>query len=207
MNLTLLALFIPACFALNLAPGPNNLLSLSNAARYGFRAACLAGAGRLLAFVGMLALASMGLATVLHLSAALFMVIKVLGAAYLFYLAVQLWRAVPVADAPAQPFGGAGLMRLARQEFWVAAGNPKAILIFTAFLPQFVEPGRPVAGQFAVLGTLFLVLELLAIAIYAFLGLRAGRWLGSAARKQRFNRGCAVLLGCAGLGLLAARRG
>ena len=46
------ALFIPACFALNMAPGPNNLLSLHNAARQGLRPACLAGAGRLLAFAG-----------------------------------------------------------------------------------------------------------------------------------------------------------
>ncbi|MDQ2513157.1 LysE family translocator, partial [Pseudomonas aeruginosa] len=50
------ALFVPACFALNLAPGPNNLLSLNNAARHGFATASLAGGGRLLAFAGMLAL-------------------------------------------------------------------------------------------------------------------------------------------------------
>ncbi len=142
------ALFVPACFALNLAPGPNNLLSLNNAARHGFATASLAGGGRLLAFAGMLALAASGLALVLHTSAWLFLAIKVLGAAYLLWLAVQLWRtdAQPLANeaSPARP----SLWRLGRQEFLVAAGNPKAILIFTAFLPQFVDPGQPLGAQF-----------------------------------------------------------
>ena len=60
------ALFVPACFALNLAPGPNNLLSLNNAARHGFATASLAGGGRLLAFAGMLAPGRLRLALVLH---------------------------------------------------------------------------------------------------------------------------------------------
>jgi hypothetical protein len=66
-----------------------------------------------------------------------------------------------------------GFWRLARQEFLVAAGNPKAILLFTAFLPQFVDPSRPVPAQFAVLGALFLLLEWIAIGAYAWMGLHA----------------------------------
>lgn len=71
MDLSTLAVFIPACFALNMAPGPNNLLSISNASRYGFGGACMGGLGRLLAFAIMIVLA-----------------------AYLFYLALQLWSAL-----------------------------------------------------------------------------------------------------------------
>lgn len=82
-SLPTLILFIPACFALNMAPGPNNLLSVSNSTRYGFRTSCLAGFGRLLAFAGMIALASAGLAVVLQTSELLFYGIKILGAAYL----------------------------------------------------------------------------------------------------------------------------
>lgn len=58
MTLMALLLFILACFALNMAPGPNNLLSMANAKRYGIRAACYAGIGRLVAFVGMITLAA-----------------------------------------------------------------------------------------------------------------------------------------------------
>lgn len=207
MDLTTLALFIPACFALNMAPGPNNLLSLNNASRYGLRTACLAGAGRLLAFAGMIVLAAMGLAVVLHTSEYLFLLVKVLGAGYLFYIAWQLWRA-PVGGAAQVGARGVGTLRLARQEFLVAAGNPKAILIFTAFLPQFVSvtSATPVAEQFAVLGAMFLVLEWLAIAIYGWLGAYMQRWFNQPAPRRLFNRVSASLLGLAGFGLLAARR-
>ncbi|KJK05391.1 MULTISPECIES: LysE family translocator [Pseudomonas] len=207
MDLSLLALFVPACFALNMAPGPNNLLSLNNASRYGLRIACVAGVGRLLAFAGMIVLAAMGLAVVLHTSEYLFLTIKVLGAAYLFYIAWQLWRA-PVASASVSVERQAGTLRLARQEFLVAAGNPKAILIFTAFLPQFVQVASPmpVSEQFAWLGGLFLLLEWAAIAIYAWLGAYLQRWFNQPGPRRLFNRVSATLLGCAGLGLLAARR-
>ncbi|NIF19628.1 LysE family translocator [Pantoea sp. Cy-639] len=207
MDLSSLLLFIPACFALNMAPGPNNLLSLHNASRYGLRIACVAGGGRLLAFSGMIALAAMGLAVVLHTSEYLFLAIKVLGAGYLFYIAWQLWRA-PVGQAQVSGEQPRGVWKLARQEFWVAAGNPKAILIFTAFLPQFVSVGgsTPVSQQFLQLGVLFLLLEWAAIAIYAGLGAYLQRWFERPGPRRLFNRVSASLLGCAGLGLLAARR-
>ncbi|MGF6590201.1 LysE family translocator [Pseudomonas sp. 2835] len=207
MDLSTLALFIPACFALNMAPGPNNLLSLNNASRYGLRIACVAGIGRLLAFAGMIVLAAMGLAVVLHTSEYLFLVVKVLGAVYLFYIAWQLWRS-PVGEAQVADGRNRGTLRLARQEFWVAAGNPKAILIFTAFLPQFISVGSPVpvAEQFAWLGGMFLLLEWLAIAIYGWLGAYLQRWFNQPGPRRLFNRVSAALLSCAGIGLLAARR-
>ena len=205
MDLATLALFLPACFALNMAPGPNNLLSVSNATRYGYRASCLAGIGRLLAFAGMIALASAGLAVVLQTSALLFYGIKVLGAAYLVYLAVQLWRADPQAQAESTA-AKVGLWALARQEFLVAAGNPKAILIFTAFLPQFVVPAEPITPQFTLLGAMFLMLEWIAISAYAYMGLHMRRWFAEPRGKRLFNRCCAGLLAAAASVLLMARR-
>lgn len=205
MDLATFGFFIPACFALNMAPGPNNLLSLGNATRHGFGTACLAGAGRLLAFGGMIALASAGLAAVLHTSELLFHAIKIAGALYLFWIAWQLWRA-PVDTAESAERPPASLVALARQEFLVAAGNPKAILIFTAFLPQFVDPARDVAAQFTVLGASFLLLEIVAIAIYAWMGRHLRRWFASPRGKRVFNRTSAALLGGAGVGLLLARR-
>ena len=188
MDIAAWALFLPACFALNMAPGPNNLLSISNATRYGFRASCLGGLGRVLAFAGMIALASVGLAMVLHTSEWLFGLIKLAGAGYLFYLAYQLWRAPVEATAEqtavapaATPWG------LARQEFWVAAGNPKAILIFTAFFPQFIDRDQYMTS-FALLGVIFLLLELVAIAIYAALGTRLRAITGNASRFRTLNR-------------------
>ncbi|QTP58303.1 LysE family translocator [Billgrantia antri] len=205
MDLTTLWLFIPACFALNLAPGPNNLLSMSNAKRYGVNTACLAGIGRLSAFLVMIALAASGLATLLYASEKLFLAIKLLGAAYLFWLAYQLWFAAP-GDEREFEERQRSLLGLARQEFLLAAGNPKAILIFTAFLPQFVDPAGHVVLQFTVLGALFLLLEWVAIVGYAYVGAFLRHLFSRPAMRRLFNRGCASLLASAGVGLLVARR-
>lgn len=205
MNLATLAMFLPACFALNMAPGPNNLLSVRNATTYGFRTSCLAGVGRLLAFSLMIALASAGLAVVLQASELLFYGIKILGAGYLLYLAYQLWRADTRVEVQSNT-APLGLLALARQEFLVAIGNPKAILIFTAFLPQFVDPAAPISPQFLVLGGLFLLLEWIAISGYAFMGLYMRRWFAQPAGKRIFNRCCAALLSAAASVLLLARR-
>ncbi|NBF08970.1 LysE family translocator [Pseudomonas sp. Fl4BN1] len=205
MNLATLALFLPACFALNMAPGPNNLLSVRNATTYGFRTSCLAGVGRLLAFSLMIALAAAGLAVVLQASELLFYGIKILGVAYLLYLAYQLWTADTQVESEKKT-RLSGLFALSRQEFLVAIGNPKAVLIFTAFLPQFVDPATPVAPQFLLLGALFLVLEWIAISAYAGMGLHMRRWFAEPGGKRLFNRCCAVLLSIAASVLVLARR-
>ncbi|NWO56434.1 LysE family translocator [Chromohalobacter israelensis] len=205
MSLTTILLFIPASFALNMAPGPNNLLSMANAKRYGVKVACCAGIGRLVAFVGMITLAATGLATVLHTSEKLFLAIKVVGGLYLLWLAFQLWTADPT-DGGEDSSAGKGLLQLARQEFLLAAGNPKAILIFTAFLPQFVDPSGSIGLQFLILGALFLMLEWIAIGTYAVFGKVLRHWFSRPAMRQLFNRICAGFLGSAGVGLLLTRR-
>jgi threonine/homoserine/homoserine lactone efflux protein len=153
----------------------------------------------------MIGLASAGLAVVLQTSELLFYGIKILGAAYLFYLAFQLWRANPEIEQAAAT-APVGVLALARQEFLVAAGNPKAILIFTAFLPQFVDSTQAVTPQFAVLGALFLGLEWIAISAYAYMGLHMRRWFAEPRGKRIFNRCCAGLLSGAASVLLMARR-
>ncbi|NOH61047.1 LysE family translocator [Vibrio sp. RE88] len=199
-----LLLFIPACFALNMTPGPNNLLSMNNARCYGFKAALVAGFGRIVAFSFMIALAASGLAVVLYTSEALFFVIKLVGALYLLWIAFNLWRseASPVAelDKTRSHFG------LAKQEFALAAGNPKAILIFTAFLPQFVDVTANVDQQFFTLGITFLALELAAISIYALFGLYLRNWFSRPAMAKRFNRACAAFLAFSGANLLISRQ-
>ncbi|WP_081135014.1 LysE family translocator [Halomonas sp. BC2] len=205
MTLMTILLFVPACFALNMAPGPNNLLSMANAKRYGIRVACLAGIGRLVAFVVMITLAATGLATVLYTSEKLFLAIKVAGGLYLLWLAFQLWTADST-DGGNESLAGKSLFQLSRQEFFLAAGNPKAILIFTAFLPQFVDPTGSVGLQFLILGVLFLMLEWVAIAGYAFFGKGLRHWFSRPSMRCLFNRICAGLLGSAGVGLLLARR-
>jgi threonine/homoserine/homoserine lactone efflux protein len=177
MSLHTYLLFLPACFALNMAFGPNNALSLSNGARNGVLHSMTASFGRLVAFSIMIAIAGFGLGAFLLASETLFTALKFGGAAYLVWLGIKLVRSKPT-DQPvmtteqASQKDRAGLLaKHCKQEFYVAAGNPKAILIFTAFFPQFVERTH-YAISFATLGATFLVLELVAIAIYAAIGAR-----------------------------------
>ncbi|CCO47345.1 Putative threonine/lysine efflux protein family [Vibrio nigripulchritudo SOn1] len=203
MDLLQLLLFIPACFALNMTPGPNNLLSLNNARCYGFRTAFIAGLGRIAAFAVMIALAASGLAAVLYASETIFFAIKLVGAAYLLLIAFQLWRSEA---SPVQQMDNLkSKAGLAKQEFALAAGNPKAILIFTAFLPQFVDTSGDINTQFAILGSLFLLLELSAISLYALSGLYLRHWFERPRMARLFNRGCALFLGVSGGSLLVSK--
>jgi threonine/homoserine/homoserine lactone efflux protein len=145
------------------------------------------------------------LATVLYTSEKLFLAIKVVGGLYLLWLAFQLWTADPTGADDESP-AGKNLLQLAKQEFLLAAGNPKAILIFTAFLPQFVDPSGSIGLQFLILGALFLMLEWIAISTYAFFGKGLRHWFSRPAMRRLFNRICAGFLGSAGVGLLLARR-
>jgi threonine/homoserine/homoserine lactone efflux protein len=201
-------LFVPACFAINMAFGPNNVLSLSNGAREGVRLSVFAASGRLVAFAAMIAVAGLGLGALLLASQALFTVIKLAGAAYLVWIGIKLIRSGPamLARAADEAPGGPGTFRrLARQEFLVAAGNPKAILVFTAFFPQFVD-AHAYAASFALLGATFLLLELVAIAVYAMLGARLGSMAGGARGFRWFNRVSGALMIGFGVTLAFVRR-
>ncbi|MGF1705188.1 LysE family translocator [Enterovibrio baiacu] len=204
MDLLSLLLFVPACFALNMTPGPNNLLAMNNARCYGFSSAMVASVGRLVAFSVMIALTASGLAVILYASETVFFAIKLFGALYLFWIAFQLWRstALPILEGKPQK----SVRALLQQEFALAAGNPKAILIFTAFLPQFVDVTGNVNHQFFVLGATFLALEFLAIAVYALFGLYLRHWFSNPRMAAWFNRGCAAVLGVSGGNLLLMDR-
>lgn len=203
MDIWTLLLFVPACFMLNMTPGPNNILSMNNARCYGFKSALIAGLGRISAFIVMIGLAASGLAVVLYASETLFFLIKLFGALYLLWIAFQLWQsqATPICEINIRR----NHFELAKQEFALASGNPKAILIFTAFFPQFVDASANVAPQFFVLGCIFLLLEILAIAIYALCGIYLRKWFTQPSVTKRFNKACAAFLAFSGARLLMSR--
>jgi threonine/homoserine/homoserine lactone efflux protein len=91
MPLETLILFVPACFAQNMAFGPNNLLSITVGARHGLRAALLAATGRMIAFVIMISVAAVGMGALLMASEIAFTIVKFLGSAYLVWLALKLF--------------------------------------------------------------------------------------------------------------------
>jgi len=204
MEWEFLLIFLPACFALNMAFGPNNLLATTNAARVGPLKAVIASFGRFAAFIPMIAIAGIGMGTLLTTSMWFFIAVKWVGAAYLAWLGIKLMMSKPqsvVVEGEAPQSMGS----LMRQEFLVAAGNPKAILVFTAFLPQFVAPEH-YALNFTVVGALFLVMEVFAITIYAVLGSKIGRYLRNGKAMQWFNRASGALMVVFSIGMLAMKR-
>lgn len=204
MQLETFLLFAPACFAINMAFGPNNLLSLTNAARSGIAPAILAAAGRIVSFAIMIAIAGIGLGAVLAASEAVFTAVKWAGAVYLIWIGIKLIRAgAPVlGNETALP---SSLRRLTLQELWVAAGNPKAILVFTAFFPQFVD-SKSYALSFTMLGMIFLVFEVVAIVAYAFIGAKLGRFIRNSNGLKWFNRASGTLMIGFGLALMFTRK-
>ena len=177
---------------------------MNNARCYGFKSTFIAGLGRIAAFSVMIALAASGLAVVLYASETLFFAIKLLGAAYLLWIAFNLWRSETSPITEIQ--NARNRLDLAKQEFLLAAGNPKAILIFTAFLPQFVDVSASVNEQFFVLGLTFLALEMAAISIYAVFGIHLRQWFSKPKMTKRFNKACAAFLTVSGANLLSSRQ-
>ncbi|MFD7653822.1 LysE family translocator [Actinosynnema sp. NPDC059797] len=189
-----LAVFFGASVLVALTPGANNLLGMQHGVHHGVGKAVTALTGRLAAFAVMITAVVAGLGPVLSASHLALTIIKWAGVAYLVYLAIRALTATPTAESPAvrtDPL---------RKEFLVAISNPKAILIFTAFLPQFVDPSRgPIPLQLAVLGVVYLAAELLAGTAYVTIGAvirKAGLTKRTKAYLDRATG--AVLLGMAG---------
>jgi Putative threonine efflux protein len=205
MSWSTLILFVPACFALNLAFGPNNLLSLTYGLQQGVRTAVLASGGRLVAFTLMIGLTALGVGAVLAASEAAFTILKWAGAAYLVWLGIRILRASGPVPAAIGAAPRRSLRALGLQEFWTAIGNPKAILIFTAFLPQFIEP-QSYWTSFALTGLIFLALEAVAVLFYAVLGQRLGAFSRNRHVFGWLNRLSGTTMIGFGVALLFARR-
>ncbi|MEJ2001524.1 MAG: LysE family translocator [Maritimibacter sp.] len=203
MTSSLLMLFVPACFALNAAPGPNNLLAFSNAARLGFFPAALGGIGRMPAFAAMIALVALGLGALLAASEAMMGVVRIAGAAYLIYVGWKMFKA-PAPQEALMQMQDRRPQALMRRDFLLAIGNPKAIAIFTAFFPQFIDRSAPFLTQFLTLGLLFLAMECVAVCLYALAGQVMGRVL-TPLRLHRLNRGVGGFLIFSGLAMALHR--
>lgn len=203
MQLDTWLLFSGAALALSMAPGPNNLLAMFNGARHGVGSAAIGGAGRLLAFALMIVVTAMGLGVVLAASETAFMIIKWGGAIYLVYLGLKSWRTkVAEPEVPGDSVGFVahpGAMSLARTEFLTAIGNPKAILIFTAFFPQFLDQAGSYGPQFAIMGVTFIAMEACVLLGYGLVGGQVKGLIRSARHMRWLNRISGSLLIAAGV--------
>jgi homoserine/homoserine lactone efflux protein len=204
-------LFFPLAVMIALTPGPNNFCALNNGLRQGVLAALGGALGRVLAFAIFLTVSALGLGAMLLASEAAFTLLKWLGAAYLFWLGWRAWHSRELGELPTDspatgPRAARSLRQLATQEFLLGISNPKAMLLFAAIFPQFINPAMPAPRQFLVLGSTYLLAELVSAAVYGSGGRQIRRWVRSPIGVVRLNRATGGLfVGAAGL-LLASHR-
>jgi threonine/homoserine/homoserine lactone efflux protein len=189
MTLDLWLLYCLAAVGLSLTPGPSGLLSLTHGACFGFRSTIYTVLGGAAGFIVLIASSLAGLGALLAASERAFTVGKWIGAAYLVYLGVRMWRAPGPVVAVGRGAGatlGARPLRMFNQGFLVAASNPKGLIFFAAFLPQFMVPGVSFAQSLAVFGGTFVIVEVVYELALAGMAQRIAPWLARYGRG--FNR-------------------
>lgn len=213
--------FAAATAVLLAIPGPTVMLVVSYALSHGRRATWATVAGVALGDFTALTCSVLGVGAVLAASAMLFAAVKWAGAAYLIYLGVKLWRApagnkaaaaggetpsVDRAIAPAEPDARPG--RILFHAFAVTALNPKGIVFFIAFLPQFLDPARAMAPQIAVVTLTFVGLAAVNASLYGLMALAARRAIRRPAVQLAVNRvGGTCLIGAGTLAAAMGRNG
>ena len=206
MSLEVWLAFVAASAALLLIPGPTVLLVVSHALSHGRRVALSTAAGVAVGDAVAMTTSLAGLGAVVTASATLFTALKWCGAAYLIYLGLRLVLARP--EAAPLPAGRAALSRRAafRQAATVTVLNPKGIAFFIAFMPQFVDPVRPLLPQFAILIATFVALAALNTLAYALLADRLRTRIARPSVLRALSRMGGGALVAMGLATLTLRR-
>ena len=184
-----LAYFL-AAWLIALSPGSGAVLSMSHGLQYGVRQTTATIVGLQIGLAFILLVAGAGVGAVLVASAGAFMVVKLLGAAYLLWLGFKQWRApVTLDDGGAQ--AGPPVMRLRQRVLTGAltnATNPKGIVFMVAVLPQFIDPKRPLLLQLLILLVTTLAVDTVVMHGYALLASRLRALLRSARARRTQNR-------------------
>ena len=177
-------LYAAAALGLSLTPGPNGLLALTHGALFGVRRTTATILGGTTGFLLVIAMSMFGIGALLAASTSLLIILKWLGGAYLVFLGIQVWRSPALAVSRSEVVAVAG--RLYRAGLLSALSNPKGILFFVAFLPQFIEPERSLLTQFVIMAATFLVIEFFYELIVSALADRITPWLARVGKN--FNR-------------------
>jgi threonine/homoserine/homoserine lactone efflux protein len=204
MTLHTWLLYLGAVVLISCTPGPNVLYVTTRSIRFGVGTALIGTTGCLLALVIMLIGSAAGLSAVLAAAPAAFTVLKYLGAAYLIFLGVMMWR---MPDEPEESLvaaapSGTSNVAIFRGGFLVGISNPKLLIFAAAFFPQFITPSAPWGPQFAVLVATFVAVELSFYVVYAVTARRLTDHLLHGVWRRRVNRVGGVIFMTFGAALL-----
>ena len=202
MAIHLYLAFVAACVVIVIVPGPTVTLIIANSLRHGTRAGMLNIAGSQLGFACMIAVVLAGLASLIDAMGVWFDYVRLVGAAYLVWLGIKLLRSsgslAATQNAPKPRVG------FFAQGFLVAMSNPKALLLFGALFPQFIDPAGDYGSQVLLLGLTAMAIALVFDSTYAMLTGRAGILL-SQRRIRLLSRASGVCLIGGGAWLALAR--
>jgi homoserine/homoserine lactone efflux protein len=204
MTLEIWLAYVFACLVIAIIPGPTVTVIVANSLAHGARAGLLNVAGTQLGLGLMMLILVVGLSSVIAAMGWLFDWLRLLGAAYLVWIGYKLLR------APEMSFGAGGEIPKPKggfllQGFLVLMANPKALLWFGAFIPQFVDPKGNYVGQIVLLGVTAMVVALVSDGAYAVLTGRAGSYLRKHLRLVARLSGVFLIGGGVWLALTRAR--
>ncbi|MEO1066527.1 MAG: LysE family translocator [Pseudomonadota bacterium] len=171
--------FVLACVAIVIVPGPTVTVIIANSLRSGSRAGLANVAGTQAGLVIMIAILALGLETIVEHLSYLFTYLKLLGAAYLIWLGIKLWRSDGRLAEASPEKATKSLRGYFWQGFLVIWSNPKALFFFGAFIPQFIDPAGDTASQTFVLGLIFMIVATILDSAYALAAGKTGGWLTS----------------------------
>jgi threonine/homoserine/homoserine lactone efflux protein len=206
MSLQLWLAFVAAATVMLIIPGPTILSVISYSVAHGRRANVPLVAAVALGDSTALALSLLGVGALLAVSAFWFTVVKWAGGLYLIYLGLKLLRAgVASTQMPTAP-AVTSRWRLFANTYVVTALNPKGMVFFVAFLPQFIDPAQGAAQQLWILAITFVVLATVNATLYAVFAGSARKLLSSSKAQRRFNLAGGSLLTAAGIWALTVKR-
>lgn len=202
MGLEIFITYILATTLILIIPGPTIILVISQAVTHGRKSVVPLAAGVVLGDFTAMTLSLLGLGALMSASAAIFTIFKWIGAVYLLYLGINLWRANPNDTALNPDITDTPQPSLFKSAFIVTALNPKSIAFFVAFLPQFISPNSPALGQTFILGGSFLILAFINALLYAVFAGQLREMIKRTNVRKWFNRcGGSALVGA---GLITA---
>ncbi len=202
MNIEVWLTFIVATSALLVLPGPVVMLLLGYTVSGGRSIAAAAIPGVVLGDMVAMTLSLLGVGMILQTSAFLFFTLKLAGATYLIFLGFKMWAGVEASTSGARSDASPSRTRILRDAFLVTALNPKDIMFFIAFLPQFSNPTQAILPQIILLELTFAALVVFSTAVWVFLADRAVSRLRNPETQRLVSRcGAGWLVGA---GLLTA---
>jgi homoserine/homoserine lactone efflux protein len=189
MSLETWLAFFAACWVISLSPGAGAIASMSSGLQYGFWRGYWNALGLQLALIVQIAIIAAGLGAVLATSTLAFTLIKWFGVAYLVYLGIKQWRALPSNmsdDSTIRPIGKP--LALIARGFLVNISNPKALVFMLAILPQFIDTHLPLLPQYLTIGVTMVSVDLIVMAGYTGLASKVLRLLKTPKQQRRMNR-------------------